>query len=247
GRLPAACAWTCTPHLFLSPVHFSLPLSPLSPLPSPSWPSFPGGDDWASGGALRTSSPVPSPAASTHQCGRMAEPSKVIHIRNVGHEIAESDLLQLLQPFGLVSKIVMLRAKNQALLQMEDIHASVAALQYYSSVQPSVRGRNVYMQFSSHQELTTDQSSHGRNSDQESEPNRILLVTIHHMIYPITVEVLHQVFKAYGFVEKIVTFQKSAGFQALIQYHSRQEAVEAFGSLHVMLYDTNVLELCIYI
>jgi hypothetical protein len=71
-----------------------------------------------------------------------------------------------LQPFGLVSKIVMLRAKNQALLQMEDIHASVSALQYYSSVQPSVRGRNVYMQFSSHQELTTDQSSHGRNSDQ---------------------------------------------------------------------------------
>ncbi|KAG2627255.1 hypothetical protein PVAP13_3KG123053 [Panicum virgatum] len=163
----------------------------------------------------------------------MAEPSKVIHIRNVGHEIAESDLLQLLQPFGLVSKIVMLRAKNQALLQMEDIHASVSALQYYSSVQPSVRGRNIYMQFSSHQELTTDQSSHGRNSDQDSEPNRILLVTIHHMIYPITVEVLHQVFKAYGFVEKIVTFQKSAGFQALIQYNSRQEAVEAFGSLHM--------------
>ncbi|PWZ16901.1 Polypyrimidine tract-binding 3 [Zea mays] len=136
----------------------------------------------------------------------MSEPSKVIHIRNVGHEIAESDLLQLLQPFGVVSKIVMLRAKNQ----MEDIHASVSALQYYTSVQPSIRGRNVYMQFSSHQELTTDQSSHGRNSDQESEPNRILLVTIHHMIYPITVEVLHQVFKAYGFVEKIVTFQKSA-------------------------------------
>ncbi|KAM0909306.1 hypothetical protein ACQ4PT_014881 [Festuca glaucescens] len=52
------------------------------------------------------------------------------------------------------------------------------------------------------------------------------------MMYPITVEVLHQVFKAYGFVEKIVTFQKSAGFQALIQYQSRQEAVEAFGALH---------------
>ncbi|CAM0955343.1 unnamed protein product [Alopecurus aequalis] len=162
----------------------------------------------------------------------MAEPSKVIHIRNVGHEIAETDLLQLLQPFGTVSKIVLLRAKNQALLQMQDIHSSVSALQYYSSVQPSVRGRNVYMQFSSHQELTTDQSSHGRNSDQESEPNRILLSTIHHMLYPITVDVLHQVFKSYGYVEKIVTFQKSAGFQALVQYQSRQEAVEAFGALH---------------
>jgi len=31
------------------------------------------------------------------------------------------------------------------------------------------------------------------------------------MQYPITVEVLHQVFSPYGFVEKIVTFQKSAG------------------------------------
>jgi hypothetical protein len=44
-----------------------------------------------------------------------------------------------------------------------------------------------------------------------------------------------------------ILFLLDAGFQALIQYNSRQEAVEAFGSLHVMLYDTNVLELCIYI
>ena len=43
------------------------------------------------------------------------------------------------------------------------------------------------------------------------QPNRILLVTIHHMLYPITVDVLHQVFSSYGYVEKIVTFQKSAG------------------------------------
>lgn len=48
----------------------------------------------------------------------------------------------------------------------------------------------------------------------DSQPNRILLVTIHHMLYPITVEVLHQVFSPHGYVEKIVTFQKSAG-QAL--------------------------------
>ncbi|RRT70304.1 hypothetical protein B296_00031260 [Ensete ventricosum] len=52
----------------------------------------------------------------------MAEPSKVIHIRNVGQEISEvafsscilqNDLLQLVQPFGVVTKLVMLRAKNQ--------------------------------------------------------------------------------------------------------------------------------------
>ncbi|CAD5163560.1 polypyrimidine tract-binding protein homolog 3 isoform X1 [Musa acuminata AAA Group] len=160
----------------------------------------------------------------------MAEPSKVIHIRNVGHEISENDLLQLVQPFGVVTKLVMLRAKNQALLQMHDLNSAVNVLQYYTSVQPSVRGRNVYIQFSSHQELTTTDSP-GWKSDQDSQPNRILLVTIHHMLYPITVEVLHQVFSPYGYVEKIVTFQKSAGFQALIQYQSRQSAVQAKSSL----------------
>ncbi|MQL89815.1 hypothetical protein Taro_022398, partial [Colocasia esculenta] len=75
---------------------------------------------------------------------------------------------------------------------------------------------------------------------QDSQPNRILLATIHQMLYPITVEVLQQVFSPHGFVEKIVTFQKSAGqllllfasrFQALIQYQSRHSAVQARSSL----------------
>ncbi|XP_059630478.1 polypyrimidine tract-binding protein homolog 3 isoform X2 [Cornus florida] len=153
----------------------------------------------------------------------MTEPSKVIHVRNVGHEISE-----LFQPFGVITKLVMLRAKNQALLQMQDIPSAINALQFYTNVQPTVRGRNVYVQFSSHQELTTmEQNAQGR----EDEPNRILLVTIHHMLYPITVEVLHQVFSPHGFVEKIVIFQKSAGFQALIQYQLRQSAVSARNSL----------------
>ncbi|XP_014624503.1 polypyrimidine tract-binding protein homolog 3-like isoform X1 [Glycine soja] len=167
----------------------------------------------------------------------MAEPSKVIHVRNVGHEISENDLLQLFQPFGVITKLVMLRAKNQALLQMQDIPSAVNALQFYANVQPSIRGRNVYVQFSSHQELTTmdqnqareDESAVGNSLD--AQPNRILLVTVHHMLYPITADVLHQVFSPHGFVEKIVTFQKSAGFQALIQYQSRQSAVTARSTL----------------
>ncbi|GLU16504.1 hypothetical protein SLE2022_329360 [Rubroshorea leprosula] len=158
----------------------------------------------------------------------MAEPSKVIHVRNVGHEISENDLLQLFQPFGVITKLVMLRAKNQALLQMQDVPSAINALQFYTNVQPTIRGRNVYVQFSSHQELTTmDQNSQARGD----EPNRILLVTIHHMLYPITVEVLQQVFSTYGSVEKIVTFQKSAGFQALIQFQLRECAVSARTSL----------------
>lgn len=96
----------------------------------------------------------------------MTEPSKVIHVRNVGQEISENDLLQLFQPFGVITKLVMLRAKNQALLQMQEIGAAVNAMQFYSNVQPSIRGRSVYVQFSSHQELTTvDQNAQGRGDE----------------------------------------------------------------------------------
>ncbi|CAL0320503.1 unnamed protein product [Lupinus luteus] len=157
----------------------------------------------------------------------MAEPSKVIHVRNVGQEISENDLLQLFQSFGVITKLVMLRAKNQALIQMQDVATAVSALQFYENVQPNIRGRNVYVQFSSHQELAPLDQNQGRGD----EPNRILLVTIHHVLYPMTVDVLHRVFSPHGSVEKIVTFQKSAGCQALIQYQSRQSAVTAKSAL----------------
>jgi polypyrimidine tract-binding protein 2 len=45
------------------------------------------------------------------------------------------------------------------------------------------------------------------------------------------VDVLHQVFSPHGFVEKIVTFQKSAGLQALLQYASQLSATQARNTL----------------
>ncbi|KAK8480509.1 hypothetical protein V6N13_065394 [Hibiscus sabdariffa] len=93
----------------------------------------------------------------------MAEASKVIHVRNVGPEISENDLLELFQPFGGITKLVLLRAKNQALLQMQDVPSAINAVQFYTNAQPTIRGRNVYVQFSSHQELTMmDQNAQGR-------------------------------------------------------------------------------------
>ncbi|KAE9618320.1 putative RNA recognition motif domain-containing protein [Lupinus albus] len=239
----------------------------------------------------------------------MAEPSKVIHIRNVGQEISEDDLLQLFQSFGVITKLVMLRAKNQALIQMQDVDTAASALQFYENIQPNIRGRNVYIQFSSHQDLAPTDQNQGRGDEVgifvtklwapflgivplilhvlfspcillllyqtvliqwvqfvmfnsffvifiiyfsihnpfsvsalsqcccaagnslDVQPNRILLVTIHHVLYPMTADVLHQVFSPHGSVEKIVTFYKSAGCQALIQYQSRQSAVTAKNAL----------------
>ncbi|KAK7274775.1 hypothetical protein RIF29_15874 [Crotalaria pallida] len=63
----------------------------------------------------------------------------VMHVRNVGHEISEKDLLDLFQSYGVISKLVMLRAKNQALIQMQDVASAVSAIQFYEKVQPNIR------------------------------------------------------------------------------------------------------------
>lgn len=162
-----------------------------------------------------------------------AEPSKVIHIRNVGADITEPELHQLAHQFGPVQKVVMIRTKNQALLQLTEKQSAIRMVQFYSEVQPSIRGRPVYIQFSSHQELTSpDVVAPGRRpGEQDQQPNRILLVTIHNPLYPINVEVVHQVFSPYGFVEKIVTFSKSAGLQALVQFAVQQHATQARNAL----------------
>ncbi|GKA12024.1 polypyrimidine tract-binding protein homolog 3 [Tanacetum coccineum] len=69
-----------------------------------------------------------------------------------------------------------------------------------------------------------EQTTQGRGD----EPNRILLVTIHHMIYPITVEILNQIFSPHGYVEKVVIFQKSAHgcCQLDIQFSNLEELPE---------------------
>eukprot|EP00271_Cylindrocystis_brebissonii_P020480 TRINITY_DN679_c0_g1_i5.p1 TRINITY_DN679_c0_g1~~TRINITY_DN679_c0_g1_i5.p1 ORF type:complete len:108 (-),score=8.96 TRINITY_DN679_c0_g1_i5:48-371(-) len=98
----------------------------------------------------------------------MGEPSKVIHVRNVPGEVTEAELHLLAQQFGPVSKVVNIRSKNQALLQMADLQHSIAMMQYYTEVQPTIRGSKVYMQFSSHQELTSSDSNGRSRVDQVS-------------------------------------------------------------------------------
>ncbi|KAH9624394.1 hypothetical protein KSS87_017949 [Heliosperma pusillum] len=64
----------------------------------------------------------------------------------------------------------------------------------------------------------------------EPESN-VLLASIENMQYAITLDVLHTVFSAFGFVQKIAMFDKNEGLQALIQYPDVQTATVAKESL----------------
>lgn len=98
-------------------------------------------------------------------------------------------------------------------------HWLISLHSFYLSAFSSVPTRCAYSSLFILLSLSSFLSRYSSAAGPQEEPNRILLVTIHHMLYPITIEVLHQVFSPYGFVEKIVTFQKSAG-QILSTSHS---------------------------
>ncbi|KAL6433035.1 hypothetical protein ACFW04_006373 [Cataglyphis niger] len=62
-------------------------------------------------------------------------------------------------------------------------------------------------------------------------PNTVLRVIVEHMLYPITLDILYQIFTRFGKVLKIVTFTKNSSFQALIQYADMLSAQTAKFSL----------------
>ncbi|KAL6639920.1 hypothetical protein ACP70R_022230 [Stipagrostis hirtigluma subsp. patula] len=63
-------------------------------------------------------------------------------------------------------------------------------------------------------------------------PSRVLEVSIRQVRYPVTENVLRQVFDRYGMVEEVQLFGGLVALSARVVFQSRHEAVEAYGSLH---------------
>jgi polypyrimidine tract-binding protein 1 len=172
----------------------------------------------------------------------IGKPSRVIHIRNIPNEVTEAEVVHLGVPFGRVTNVLVLKGKNQAFLEMADEVSATTMVNYFTNVSAQLRGRNVFVQFSNHKELKTD-STHSNaglpvfilqnataqaalhaaqtlfgQGDTQGGPNTVLRVIVEHMVYPVTLDVLYQIFSRIGKVLKIVTFTKNHAFQALIQY-----------------------------
>ncbi|KAL3201731.1 hypothetical protein MRX96_042836 [Rhipicephalus microplus] len=148
------------------------------------------------------------------------KPSRVVHIRNIPNDASDTDIVHLGVPFGKVTNVLQLKGKNQAFLEMADENSAVAMVDYFAKASPTVRGRMVYVQFSNHRELKTD-NVHGGLANQGGEgggANTVLRVVVDNQIYPVTLDLLHGIFSRAGKVLKIVTFTKSNSFQALIQF-----------------------------
>ena len=160
-------------------------------------------------------------------------PSRVIHIRNIPSDVSEAEIIHLGIPFGRVTNVLVLKGKNQAFLEMEDEVSATSMVNYFTNCVAQLRERSVYVQFSTHKELKTDQTHSNASASaqaalqaaqalsgqekpvQSGGPNRVI---VEHMVYPVTLDVIYQIFSRVGKVLKIVTFTKNNTFQALIQY-----------------------------
>ncbi|XP_046336435.1 polypyrimidine tract-binding protein 1-like isoform X7 [Haliotis rufescens] len=184
-------------------------------------------------------------------------PSRVIHIRSLPNDVAETDIVQLGLPFGEMSKVLLLKQKNQAFLEFNDEGSAANMVSYYQTTPSQVRLKPCYVQFSNHKELSikTDAShayqnataqaalqaaqavihARGGNSGAFLETNEcnqtVLRVIVDNILYPITLDVLHSLFSRFGKVLKIITFTKNNTYQALIQFSDPISAKAAKDSL----------------
>lgn len=85
-------------------------------------------------------------------------PSRVIHIRNIPSDVTEAEIIHLGIPFGRVTNVLVLKGKNQAFLEMEDETSATSMVNYFTNCVAQLRERSVYVQYSTHKELKTDQT-----------------------------------------------------------------------------------------
>ncbi|KAI2517992.1 polypyrimidine tract binding protein 2 [Homo sapiens] len=178
-------------------------------------------------------------------------PSRVLHIRKLPGEVTETEVIALGLPFGKVTNILMLKGKNQAFLELATEEAAITMVNYYSAVTPHLRNQPIYIQYSNHKELKTDNTLNQRAqavlqavtavqtantplsgttvSESAVTPAQspVLRIIIDNMYYPVTLDVLHQIFSKFGAVLKIITFTKNNQFQALLQYGDPVNAQQA--------------------
>ncbi|KFV61662.1 Polypyrimidine tract-binding protein 1, partial [Dryobates pubescens] len=185
-------------------------------------------------------------------------PSRVIHVRKLPSDVTEAEVISLGLPFGKVTNLLMLKGKNQAFIEMNTEDSANTMVNYYTTVTPVLRSQPIYIQFSNHKELKTDNSPNQAraqaalqavNSVQAGNlalaapaaavdagmamagQSPVLRIIVENLFYPVTLDVLHQIFSKFGTVLKIITFTKNNQFQALLQYADPVSAQHAKLSL----------------
>lgn len=165
----------------------------------------------------------------------IGEPSRVIHMRNVTPDVSQLSIQNLVSSFGRIRNIVMLRQKNQALVEMETQQSAQQMVDFFKDPgYAEIDGRRVYLRYSLHNELTASVHT-----------SKTLLVSMFNTQYDvsaaaqITPMIVYQIFGTYGQVEKIVVLPKN---ESSAQNHNRVQALVQFDAKETAEQVKNMLQ-----
>ena len=180
-----------------------------------------------------------------------SEEGPVLHFRNVLASISEADLVSLLMFCGTVVKVLMMRARNQALVEMESPAQARAVVARYASRPAKIRGTSVWIQHSSHPKLVELEGKgkedvvvkgkrkgkgKGKKGGRKGGggggggggKKTVVLATIRNTrIQDVPADVVANAFASVLPPEKIVVFEKDGLVQALVQMPSSSAAEAA--------------------
>ena len=158
--------------------------------------------------------------------------TRVLFIRGIPFNTTEQDISHIVNPFGQITDSLLLLKQNTAFIELESEEVAQKVLNYFSSIQPTLKGQPIQFLTSNRDKIEHKARPDRSDSKEEKPPRRVILITITNKIYPIGIDVLQEVFQRCGTVHKIVTFtSKTGGFQAFIQYSNVSEAQEAMKTL----------------
>ncbi|XP_062480245.1 polypyrimidine tract-binding protein 3 isoform X1 [Pezoporus occidentalis] len=182
----------------------------------------------------------------------LCSPSRVLHIRQIPSDATEAEVISLGMPFGKVTNFLRLKRKCQALLEMDSEEAAAAVVNHCNYSIPHLHSQPVYVQYSKHRELKIESSPYQARAQAALEAENaierrsqavpstyavegghrpyqgsVLRIIVENLHYPVTIEVLYQIFSRFGSVLRIVTFTRNNQFQALLQYADPMNAYYA--------------------
>jgi heterogeneous nuclear ribonucleoprotein L len=153
-------------------------------------------------------------------------PSKVLHVRtesNLEKEVDLKYILPYLSDFGKIVYVVTMPKIRQALVEMETLESAVKVVEETKGYSVDISGKRFYFQFSKSQSINREPSY--RRSIVEHKGERILLVTVHNPLYPITIDVVTSIMSPYKVV-RIVIFHTN-GIQFLAEFETAENAEAA--------------------
>ncbi|KNC55920.1 uncharacterized protein AMSG_11387 [Thecamonas trahens ATCC 50062] len=155
----------------------------------------------------------------------------VLHVRNVTADVSEADLLSLVLFCGTVVKSLIMRSRNQALLEMENATQAAAVVARYAGQPAKVRGRSLWFQHSSHARLNESSADKPKFKSAAKSLSRVLLVSVLGLpqdASAVTADALRAAFAPFSASpEKIVVFDNGAVTKALVQMPSADAAAAA--------------------